>query len=259
MHTIRLPTNLRLYGPRRRRSGDRRRSAECRRTAGGLARSHYENFTVASWLLPAELRPHFCNVYAYCRWSDDLADETAGGAASLQLLDWWQSQLDDCYRASTAHPVFVALQPNHPRVSKFRSSRFAICSSPFAKIKRQTLRDIRRSARLLPELGQSGGAIGAVLGPLPRRSARRLVRLDLHRPATGQLLARCGPRLCSWAEFICRKRAAAAPATTRQCSPGTNSIRSFAKLIAGRSRSGRIACSTLAQPLVVNGAGSSAN
>lgn len=79
--------------------------AYCRR----LARTHYENFTVASWLLPAQLRQPFCNVYAYCRWSDDLADETAGGAESLGLLDWWQSQLEDCYRGVTAHPVFVAL------------------------------------------------------------------------------------------------------------------------------------------------------
>jgi squalene synthase HpnC len=79
----------------------------CRR----LARSHYENFTVASWLLPAELRPHFYHIYAYCRWSDDLADETAGGAESLELLDWWQSQLDDCYRGMATHPVFVALRP----------------------------------------------------------------------------------------------------------------------------------------------------
>ena len=79
----------------------------CRR----LARSHYENFTVASWLLPEDLRPHFCHVYAYCRWSDDLADETAGGAESLELLDWWHSQLDDCYRGVVTHPVFVALRP----------------------------------------------------------------------------------------------------------------------------------------------------
>jgi squalene synthase HpnC len=78
-----------------------------------LARTHYENFTVASWLLPAELRPHFHAIYAYCRWSDDLADETAGGAASLELLDWWQSQLEECYRDPEAarHPVFVALVP----------------------------------------------------------------------------------------------------------------------------------------------------
>jgi squalene synthase HpnC len=79
--------------------------AYCRR----LARRHYENFTVTSWLLPAELRPHFCNIYAYCRWSDDLADETAGGTQSLELFDWWQSQLEDCYRGVATHPVFVAL------------------------------------------------------------------------------------------------------------------------------------------------------
>jgi squalene synthase HpnC len=81
--------------------------AYCRR----LAQTHYENFTVASWLLPAELRPHFHAIYAYCRWSDDLADETAGGEESLRLLDWWEAQLDDCYRGVATHPVFVALQP----------------------------------------------------------------------------------------------------------------------------------------------------
>ena len=46
--------------------------AYCRR----LAHTHYENFTVASWLLPRRLRPHFYSIYAYCRWADDLADET---------------------------------------------------------------------------------------------------------------------------------------------------------------------------------------
>jgi squalene synthase HpnC len=99
---------LAIYGPSagRQRSSPAEALAYCRR----LAESHYENFTVASWLLPAELRPHFCNVYAYCRWSDDLADETAGGAQSLELLDWWQSQLEECYRGVTTHPVFVALE-----------------------------------------------------------------------------------------------------------------------------------------------------
>src|SRR6201997_2104022 len=57
----------------------------CRR----LARSHYENFSVASWFLPERLRQHFYNVYAYCRISDDLGDETGDPAASLELLDEW--------------------------------------------------------------------------------------------------------------------------------------------------------------------------
>jgi squalene synthase HpnC len=74
-----------------------------------LARSHYENFSVASWFLPKRLRQHFFNVYSYCRISDDLGDETGDSAASLQLLDEWQAELNACYAGSPRHPVFVAL------------------------------------------------------------------------------------------------------------------------------------------------------
>src|SRR5271166_2503398 len=77
----------------------------CRR----LARSHYENFSVASWFLPRHLRQHFFNVYAYCRISDDLGDEVGDTAASLELLDQWQTELDACYQGTPKHPVFVAL------------------------------------------------------------------------------------------------------------------------------------------------------
>ena len=80
--------------------------AYCRR----LATTHYENFAVASWLLPRALRPHFYHVYAYCRWADDLADETGDPRRSLELLDWWKEQLHDCYAGKAHHPVFVALQ-----------------------------------------------------------------------------------------------------------------------------------------------------
>jgi squalene synthase HpnC len=74
-----------------------------------LARSHYENFSVASWFLPERLRQHFFNVYAYCRISDDLGDEVGDANLSLQLLDQWESELDACYDGSPRHPVFVAL------------------------------------------------------------------------------------------------------------------------------------------------------
>jgi squalene synthase HpnC len=77
----------------------------CRR----LARSHYENFSVATWFLPKKLRQDFLNIYAYCRISDDLGDEVGDPAASLVLLDEWQSQLDACYAGAPRHPVFVAL------------------------------------------------------------------------------------------------------------------------------------------------------
>src|SRR5437667_2323285 len=74
-----------------------------------LARTHYENFSVATWFLPKRLRQHFFNVYAYCRISDDLGDETGDLATSLQLLDEWEIELNACYAGTPRHPVFVAL------------------------------------------------------------------------------------------------------------------------------------------------------
>lgn len=74
-----------------------------------LARSHYENFSVATWFLPARLRQHFYNVYAYCRISDDLGDEVGNPQQSLQMLDQWEAELAACYAGSLRHPVFVAL------------------------------------------------------------------------------------------------------------------------------------------------------
>jgi squalene synthase HpnC len=73
------------------------------------ARTHYENFSVATWFLPKHLRQDFLNVYAYCRISDDLGDEVGDPAASLTLLDEWQAQLNACYNGNPRHPVFVAL------------------------------------------------------------------------------------------------------------------------------------------------------
>ncbi len=75
-----------------------------------LATHHYENFNVVSWLLPKALHQHFYNVYAYCRWADDLGDEVPDAARALELLDWWERELDACYRGKPSHPVFVALR-----------------------------------------------------------------------------------------------------------------------------------------------------
>jgi squalene synthase HpnC len=83
--------------------------AEAREYCRRLARSHYENFSVASWFLPQKLRQHFFNVYAYCRIADDLGDEVGDSAVSLQLLDQWEMELNACYDGHPRHPVFVAL------------------------------------------------------------------------------------------------------------------------------------------------------
>jgi squalene synthase HpnC len=75
-----------------------------------LATHHYENFNVVSWLLPKELHQHFYNVYAYCRWADDLGDEIPDAARALELLDWWEQELDFCYADRPSHPIFIALR-----------------------------------------------------------------------------------------------------------------------------------------------------
>ena len=84
----------------------------CRR----LTETHYENFTVSSFLLSKRLRRPFHVVYAYCRWADDLADEIGGSekdrTESLRLLNWWERELDRCFDGaeSLTHPVYIALR-----------------------------------------------------------------------------------------------------------------------------------------------------
>ena len=82
-----------------------------------LATHHYENFHVVSWLLPKRLHQDFYNVYAYCRWADDLGDEIGDGAESLRLLAWWREGLETMYRGQATHPVFVALRGTVTRYS----------------------------------------------------------------------------------------------------------------------------------------------
>ncbi len=82
---------------------------EARAYCERLAKSHYENFSVATWFLPRHLHQHFYNVYAYCRISDDLGDEVGNPQQSLELLDEWEAELNACYAGSPRHPVFVAL------------------------------------------------------------------------------------------------------------------------------------------------------
>lgn len=85
--------------------------AEAQAWCAELTRSHYENFHVATFFLPAKVRPHFESIYAYCRVADDLGDEVADRAVATRLLEAWGSMLDECYDnpERSMHPVFVAL------------------------------------------------------------------------------------------------------------------------------------------------------
>src|SRR5215216_5467879 len=81
--------------------------AECER----LARVHYENFPVASWLVPPRMRPHVAALYAFARTADDFADEGhRPDAERLRLLDDWQSRLHACVTdCDPDDRVFLAL------------------------------------------------------------------------------------------------------------------------------------------------------
>jgi len=74
-----------------------------------VARAHYENFPVASRIVPRGLRPHVCAIYAFARAADDFADEAAHDGRRLEQLDRWEAHLDRCLAGGADHPVFVAL------------------------------------------------------------------------------------------------------------------------------------------------------
>ncbi len=77
-----------------------------------IAKGHYENFPVASLLLPKEKRKYVYAIYAFARAADDFADEEGieGGAAKrLALLDEWNGKLRDCYSGKAYDPIFIAL------------------------------------------------------------------------------------------------------------------------------------------------------
>ncbi|MBL8219261.1 MAG: squalene synthase HpnC [Bryobacterales bacterium] len=108
-------------------------AAEAQAYTSWLANSHYENFHVVSILLPKRLHQDFFNVYAFCRWSDDLGDEIGDPAESLRLLDWWGGELDAMYAGRVSHPVFVALQES--------VQRHALPREPFADLIRAFVQD----------------------------------------------------------------------------------------------------------------------
>jgi len=106
---------------------------EARAYTRWLATHHYENFHVVSFLLPKRLHQDFYNVYAYCRWADDLADEIGDTAESLRLLSWWRAELNAMYAGRASHPVFVALMPT--------VRKYDIPPEPFSDLVRAFVQD----------------------------------------------------------------------------------------------------------------------
>lgn len=150
--------DLEAWGPER--NGPPPSLADAEAYCRDLARRHYENFPLASWMLPRHLHQHFFNVYAYCRWADDLGDEVGDRQRSSQLLGWWRAQLDDCYAGSVRHPVFVALRTT--------IERFAIPRHPFADLisafeQDQRVLDYETFAQLADYCRRSADPVGRIV------------------------------------------------------------------------------------------------
>lgn len=131
--------------------------SDARRYTRWLARHHYENFHVVTFLLPRRLHQDFYNVYAFCRWADDLGDEIGNPELSLRLLEWWRGELARMYRGEASHPVFVALEET--------VRRHEIPEQPFADLIRafvqdQTLTHYETWAQLLDYCVYSANPVG---------------------------------------------------------------------------------------------------
>ena len=102
--------------------------AECMR----LARSHYENFPVASWLVPGGMRRHIAAVYAFARTADDFADEgTRAADERIRLLDDWRHRLHACVTESDGRLAVKGLDP-HDRLFLALGATIRTCHLPVA-------------------------------------------------------------------------------------------------------------------------------
>jgi squalene synthase HpnC len=82
-----------------------------------LTGSHYENFVVASALVPRETRVDLARIYAFCRVTDDLGDESGTREAAQNRLERWRDEVRALFAGTTpVHPVLAVLQETIERV-----------------------------------------------------------------------------------------------------------------------------------------------
>jgi len=122
-----------------------------------LTASHYENFSVVTWLTPRPLRPAFASIYAFCRWSDDLGDEVGDPSRAKQLLGWWRGELKAMYEGNASHPVMRALAET--------VAEFTIPIDPFLALisafeQDQTVTDYDSYDQLLDYCSRSANPVG---------------------------------------------------------------------------------------------------
>ena len=99
-----------------------------------LARSHYENFPVASMLLPKSMRPHVAAVYAFARRADDIADEgTADPAVRRAMLDEFLGRLHRAVDEQSSDDLMLVAAANSIHTMKLPIALFDDLVSAFAQ------------------------------------------------------------------------------------------------------------------------------
>lgn len=135
---------------------------QARRLCAALARAHYENFPVASLLVPAGARSALQAIYAFARIADDYADEEEHAGDRLERLQEWEAMLEACFRGEAHHPVFVSLRE--------AIERHALSPDPF--------RDLLAAFRM--DVGRRRYPDFAALLEYCRLSANPIGRMMLH-------------------------------------------------------------------------------
>ncbi len=129
-----------------------------------LTRRHYENFSVASRFVDAAKRLDLARIYAFCRTTDDLGDESRDGSA-LPRLERWRSEVE---------ALFAGIEPVHPVLFALpRDDRAAIHSGE--ALSRSDRRQRAGSAR--HDVCARGTSSSATASCRPRRSGRMVLRV----------------------------------------------------------------------------------
>ena len=138
-----------------------------------LAANHYENFAVTNIWIPSDIRPHFTSVYAYCRWSDDLADEMSDPAQATELLHWWKEELHKGFSGRSFHPVFIALHETQ--------RNFSLEIKPFedllsAFMQDQSVLSYEDDLQVADYCSRSANPVGRIVLALARCASEQTIR-----------------------------------------------------------------------------------
>ncbi len=149
--------DLRRFGPDAQSSVSK---VEAQAYCAELAATHYENFSVVSFLTPKQLRPAMEAIYAFCRWSDDLGDEVGGPAQSIALLSWWRRELERMFDGKASHPVMIVLRDV--------VQEYSIPIDPFAQLisafeQDQTIVEYESYSQLLDYCSRSANPVGRLI------------------------------------------------------------------------------------------------